>query len=98
MLPTVRPSSEVYGEVSAVPGLNGIPIAGIAGDQQAALFGQRCITPWPHEKYLWHWMLHVAKHGKSRGRIHESSAHHRAWKIGDTTDYALEGSVFVGGP
>ncbi len=39
MLPAVRPSSEIYGEVSSVPGLNGIPMAGIAVDQQAALFG-----------------------------------------------------------
>jgi glycerol kinase len=45
MLPAVHPSSEVYGEVSALPGLNGISIAGIAGDQQAALFGQRCTGP-----------------------------------------------------
>ncbi len=45
MLPAVRSSSEVYGEVSSVPGLNGVPIAGIAGDQQAALFGQRCTSP-----------------------------------------------------
>jgi glycerol kinase len=40
MLPAVHSSSEVYGGASAVPGLNGISIAGIAGDQQAALFGQ----------------------------------------------------------
>src|SRR5580704_8897152 len=45
MLPAVRPSSEVYGEISSTPGLNGILVAGIAGDQQAALFGQRCTTP-----------------------------------------------------
>ena len=42
MVPEVHASSEVYGEVSSVPGLNGIPIAGVAGDQQASLFGQRC--------------------------------------------------------
>ena len=42
VLPEVRSSSEIYGEIETVPGLNGIKIAGIAGDQQAALFGQAC--------------------------------------------------------
>ena len=45
MMPEVRSSSEIYGEASAVKGLERIPLAGIAGDQQAALFGQRCIRP-----------------------------------------------------
>jgi glycerol kinase len=97
MLPEVRPSSEIYGEVSSVPGLNGIPIAGIAGDQQAALFGQRCTTPG------------LTKNTYGTGCFMLQSIGHRpvasthrllttvAWKIADTTDYALEGSVFVGG-
>ena len=45
MLPEVRASSEVYGDVSTTLGVGGVPIAGIAGDQQAALFGQMCISP-----------------------------------------------------
>ena len=45
MMPSVRSSSEICGEVTGVSGLEGISIAGIAGDQQAALFGQRCIRP-----------------------------------------------------
>ena len=45
VLPEVRASSEVYGEVSAVPALRGVPIAGVAGDQQSALFGQACFHP-----------------------------------------------------
>ena len=45
ILPEVRASSEIHGEVSAVPALRGVPIAGIAGDQQAALFGQACWRP-----------------------------------------------------
>ncbi len=97
MLPEVRPSSEIYGEVSSVSGLNGIPIAGIAGDQQAALFGQRCTTPG------------LTKNTYGTGCFMLQSIGHRpvasthrllttvAWKIADTTDYALEGSVFVGG-
>jgi glycerol kinase len=97
MLPAVRPSSEIYGEVSSVPGLSGIPIAGIAGDQQAALFGQRCTRPG------------LTKNTYGTGCFMLQSTGHRAvpsthrllttvaWKIGGTTDYALEGSVFVGG-
>ncbi len=45
LLPEVRSSSEVYGEVSTSLGLDKMPVAGIAGDQQAALFGQMCIQP-----------------------------------------------------
>jgi glycerol kinase len=45
MMPSVRASSEPYGEVSGIKEIDGIRIAGIAGDQQAALFGQRCVTP-----------------------------------------------------
>ncbi len=97
MLPAVRPSSEVYGEVSSLPGLNGIPVAGIAGDQQAALFGQRCISPGLTKNTYGTGCFML----QSTGTRPVASAHRLlttvAWKIGDTTDYALEGSVFVGG-
>jgi glycerol kinase len=97
MLPTVCSSSEVYGEVSAVPGLNGISIAGIAGDQQAALFGQRCTTPGLTKNTYGTGCFMLQSTGN---RVVPST--HRllttvAWRIGDKTDYALEGSVFVGG-
>ena len=97
MLPVVRPSSEVYGEISGVDSLNGVAIAGIAGDQQAALFGQACFEPG------------MAKNTYGTGcfllmnTAHEAVASKNnllttvAWKTGDTTEYALEGSVFVGG-
>src|SRR3954469_9001404 len=95
LLPEVRPSSEVYGETT----LFGAPIqlAGIAGDQQAALFGQNCF-----ERGL-------AKNTYGAGfSILRSIApepqisRHKllttvAWRIGAQTDYALEGSVFIGG-
>jgi len=97
MLPQVRPSSEVYGEVTDGPGLNGIPIAGIAGDQQAALFGQRCTTPGLTKNTYGTGCFML----QSTGNRAVASTHRLlttvAWKIGDTTDYALEGSVFVGG-
>jgi glycerol kinase len=97
MLPAVRPSAEVYGEVSAVPGLNGVPIAGIAGDQQAALFGQRCTTPGLTKNTYGTGCFML----QSTGNRAVASTHRLlttvAWQIGDTTGYALEGSVFVGG-
>jgi len=97
MLPVVRPSSEVYAEVSSVPGLNGIPIAGVAGDQQAALFGQKCTSPGLAKNTYGTGCFLL----QSTGNRAVASTHRLlttvAWKIGDQTDYALEGSVFVGG-
>ncbi|MGC1374554.1 MAG: FGGY family carbohydrate kinase, partial [Candidatus Sulfotelmatobacter sp.] len=93
MLPEVRGSSEVYGEVTALPGLNGVPIAGIAGDQQAALFGQRC-TASGLSKNTYGTGCFLLQNTGSRA---VSSTHRLittiAWKIGDAVDYVLEGSV-----
>ncbi len=97
MLPTVGPSSEVYGEVSSVPGLNGISIAGIAGDQQAALFGQRCTSPGLTKNTYGTGCFML----QSTGNRAVASTHRLlttvAWRIANDTSYALEGSVFVGG-
>lgn len=97
MLPEVRASSEVYGEVSSVPGLNGIVIAGMAGDQQAALFGQRCTTSGLTKNTYGTGCFMLQSTGDravvSQNRLLSTVA----WKIADKTDYALEGSVFVGG-
>jgi glycerol kinase len=97
MLPTVRPSSEVYGEVSSVADLNGIAIAGIAGDQQAALFGQRCTSPGLTKNTYGTGCFML----QSTGNRPVASTHRLlttvAWRIGDKTNYALEGSVFIGG-
>jgi glycerol kinase len=97
MLPDVRPSSEVYAEVSAVPGLNGIPIAGIAGDQQAALFGQRCVTPGLTKNTYGTGCFMLQSTGNRAVASTKRLVTTVAWRIGDTTSYALEGSVFVGG-
>jgi glycerol kinase len=97
MLPAVRPSSEIYAEVSAVPGLNGIPIAGIAGDQQAALFGQRCTSPGLTKNTYGTGCFMLQSTGKRAVTSTSRLVTTVAWKIGETTDYALEGSVFVGG-
>jgi glycerol kinase len=97
MLPDVRPSSEVYGEVSTVPGVHGIPIAGIAGDQQAALFGQRCTSPGLTKNTYGTGCFMLQSTGNRAVASTNRLVTTVAWKIGDATDYALEGSVFVGG-
>jgi glycerol kinase len=97
MLPTVRPSSEVYAEVVSVPGLNGIPIAGIAGDQQASLFGQRCTSPGLTKNTYGTGCFMLQSTGSRAVPSSNRLVTTVAWKIGDNTDYALEGSVFVGG-
>jgi len=97
MLPNVRSSSEVYGEVTAVPGLNGIPVAGVAGDQQAALFGQRCAAPGLTKNTYGTGCFLLQNTGPRPAASANRLITTIAWKIGDRTDYALEGSVFVGG-
>ena len=97
MMPTVRSSSEVYGEVSAVKGLEKIPLAGIAGDQQAALFGQRCVRPGLTKNTYGTGCFMLQNTGRRAVPSSNRLVTTVAWKIGDATDYALEGSVFVGG-
>ncbi len=97
MLPEVKESSELYGEVTDVPGLKGIPIAGIAGDQQAALFGQRCTDPGLTKNTYGTGCFMLQSTGgrpvASTNRLLTTVA----WRMGGKTNYALEGSVFVGG-
>ncbi|MGB8061387.1 MAG: glycerol kinase GlpK [Candidatus Sulfotelmatobacter sp.] len=97
IMPAVRSSSEVYGEVAGVPGLNGIPIAGVAGDQQAALFGQRCISPGMTKNTYGTGCFMLQNTGRRAVPSTNRLVTTVAWKIGDVTKYALEGSVFVGG-
>lgn len=96
MMPTVRASSQVYGDVSE-KGLEKIPIAGIAGDQQAALFGQRCIRPGLTKNTYGTGCFMLQNTGTRAVPSANRLVTTVAWKIGDTTEYALEGSVFVGG-
>ncbi len=97
LLPEVRSSSEVYGLVNSIVGLQDIPIGGIAGDQQAALFGQMCVKPGGTKStYGTGCFLLQNTGGKavnSKNRLLTTIA----WKIGQKTDYAQEGSVFIGG-
>jgi glycerol kinase len=97
MMPAVRSSSEIYGEVSAALGLNGIPLAGIAGDQQAALFGQRCIRPGLTKNTYGTGCFMLQNTGTRAVPSSNQLVTTVAWKLGNVTEYALEGSVFVGG-
>lgn len=97
MLPEVRSSSELYGEVSTVPGLEGIPIAGIAGDQQAALFGQRCTQPGLTKNTYGTGCFMLQNTGTRPVPSSNRLVTTVAWKIAGKTEYALEGSVFIGG-
>ncbi|HYM76382.1 MAG TPA: glycerol kinase GlpK [Candidatus Dormibacteraeota bacterium] len=97
IMPAVRSSSEVYAEVSGTTGLDGIRIAGIAGDQQAALFGQRCVTPGMTKNTYGTGCFMLQNTGKRAVPSSNRLVTTVAWKIKDTTEYALEGSVFVGG-
>ena len=97
MMPAVRSCSEILAEVSGVKGLDGIPIAGIAGDQQAALFGQRCTTPGMTKNTYGTGCFMLQNTGTRAVPSSNRLVTTVAWKIGTTTEYALEGSVFVGG-
>jgi glycerol kinase len=93
----VRSSSEVYGHVSTTLGIERVPIAGIAGDQQAALFGQMCRQPGMSKNTYGTGCFLLQNIGTTPTRSTQRLVTTVAWKIGDRTDYALEGSVFIGG-
>lgn len=97
ILPNVCSSSEVYAEVSAAEELNGIPIAGIGGDQQAALFGQQCVRPGLTKNTYGTGCFMLQNSGTRAVTSKNRLVTTVAWKIGERTEYALEGSVFVAG-
>ncbi|MCC7540145.1 MAG: glycerol kinase GlpK [Deltaproteobacteria bacterium] len=98
MLPRVRSSSEVYARTRGVPGLpDGVPIAGIAGDQQAALFGQACFAPGDAKCTYGTGAFLLMTTGATPVRSSHGLITTVAWKIGDRVDYALEGSAFIAG-
>ena len=96
MLPDVRSSSEVYGKTADLFAAS-VPIAGIAGDQQSALFGQMCIEPGMVKNTYGtgcFMMMNIGnKPIESKSRLLTTIA----WKIGNETEYALEGSIFIAG-
>jgi glycerol kinase len=97
ILPRVCSSSEVYGEVSSRFQPAGAPIAGIAGDQQAALFGQACFRPGMAKNTYGTGCFMLMNTGTRAVPSRHNLLTTVAWRIGGKTEYALEGSVFVAG-
>jgi len=97
ILPEVKSSSEVYGETSGNLLSAKIPIAGIAGDQQAALFGQLCTEPGMAKTTYGTGCFLVMNTGDKPVKSNNKLLTTIAWQIGDQVNYALEGSVFIGG-
>ena len=97
ILPEVRSSSEVYGNVSTTLGLDDIPIAGIAGDQQAALFGQACFEPGQTKCTFGTGAFMLQNLGTKPVLSKHRLITTLALKNDSTLEYALEGSIFVAG-
>jgi glycerol kinase len=97
VLPEVKSSSEVYGTVTTTAGLAEVPIAGIAGDQQAALFGQMCIAPGMAKNTYGTGCFMLQQTGRVAPSSQNKLLTTVAWRRAGVTEYALEGSVFIGG-
>ncbi len=96
LLPEIRSSSEVYGETTVLGG--SIPIAGMAGDQHAALFGQRCVAPGMVKNTYGTGCFMLMHTGTERIESRNQLLTTAAWKLGgEPVEYALEGSVFIAG-
>ncbi len=97
MMPEVKPSSGIMGHTTTTIFAHEIPIAGVAGDQQAALFGQMCVEPGAVKNTYGTGCFLLMNSGDkpilSQNRLLTTIA----WKIGDKVTYALEGSIFVAG-
>ncbi len=97
MMPQVRSSSEVYGYTKTTIFAHEVPIAGIAGDQQAALFGQMCTDPGSVKNTYGTGCFLLMNTGDKPILSKNNLLTTIAWKVGSTVNYALEGSIFVGG-
>ncbi|HEY4151075.1 MAG TPA: glycerol kinase GlpK [Chitinophagaceae bacterium] len=94
ILPEVKSSSEVYGMTTTAEPM---PIAGIAGDQQAALFGQLCTQPGMVKNTYGTGCFMLMNTGEKAVDSHSSLLTTIAWRLGDKIEYALEGSIFIAG-
>jgi glycerol kinase len=98
LLPVARGSSEVYGETRGVPGLaDGILVAGMAGDQQAALFGQACFAPGDAKCTYGTGAFLLMNTGPEPVASTRGLLTTVGWRVGDEIRYALEGSAFIAG-
>ena len=97
VLPEVRDSSGHFGEVSALPALRGVPITGVAGDQQAALFGQARFRP-GMAKNTYGTGCFLLMHTGTKPVVSKHQLLSTiAWRLDGKLEYALEGGVFIGG-
>jgi glycerol kinase len=97
MLPQIRSSSEVYGHTQNILTAKNIPIAGIAGDQQSALFGQMCTQPGMVKNTYGTGCFMLMNTGEKPVTSSNNLLTTVAWKVNGITHYALEGSVFIAG-
>ena len=97
MLPQIRSSSEVYGHTQNILSAKNIPIAGIAGDQQSALFGQLCTQPGMVKNTYGTGCFMLMNTGEKPVTSSNNLLTTVAWKVNGITQYALEGSVFIAG-
>lgn len=98
-LPEIRPSIGELGRVrdDALPGFGGVPVSGVAGDQQAALYGQACLDPGLGKNTYGTGSFVLMNTGDAPPPAAEGLLSTVAWRIGDRTQYALEASIFVTG-
>jgi glycerol kinase len=97
LLPGVKPSSKIYGVTGNITPDSHLPIAGIAGDQQAALFGQMCTQPGMVKNTYGTGCFMLMNTGTKAIASKNNLLTTIAWKIGNEIEYALEGSVFIAG-
>jgi glycerol kinase len=97
MLPEVKPSSKTYGVTDAVVNNANIPISGIAGDQQAALFGQMCTNAGMVKNTYGTGCFMLMHTGDKAVASKNNLLTTVAWKLHNRVEYALEGSIFIGG-
>jgi glycerol kinase len=97
LLPSVKPTSAVYGVTSNAEIGQGIPIAALVGDQQAALFGQLCYQPGLAKCTYGTGCFLMVNNGAKPANSEHKLLSTIAWQLGDEVTYALEGSVFMGG-
>ncbi|MBL4574711.1 MAG: glycerol kinase GlpK [Opitutaceae bacterium] len=97
ILPEVKSCSEIYGYASNPSSLAKVPIAGMAGDQQASLFGQTCFQPGSAKNTYGTGCFVLSNTGNKPILSENNLVSTIAWKIGKDITYALEGSIFMGG-
>lgn len=97
VLPEIIPSSKIYGVTESVVKTANIPLAGIAGDQQAALFGQQCTTPGMVKNTYGTGCFMLMHTGDKIVHSSNKLLTTVAWKLNNRVEYAVEGSIFIGG-